>query len=187
MAAANGRTRYGAMAIMFHWLIFGLVAIMFALAWKMFITPGNDPLILKTILLHKSIGATILTLAVLRLAWRQFNPPPPLPADMPPFLRPAARTTHGLLYALLIAVPVAGWLMSSSAGITVKPFNLFALPNLVEKNRELHELLEEVHLVLALTLLALIVLHVLAGLFHYFVRRDDVLSRMIPLLPPPKA
>lgn len=187
MEAGKGQTRYGAMAIMFHWVIFGLVAIMFALAWILFTAPENDPSIIPTILLHKSIGITVFVLVVLRLAWRQVNPPPPLPGDMPPLLRLAARAGHWLLYVLLIAVPILGWLMSSAAGITVKPFGLFSLPNLVTKSKPLFNQLMELHETLALTLLAVIVLHVLAGLFHYFVRRDDVLSRMIPFIRPPKA
>jgi cytochrome b561 len=187
MEAEGGRARYGAMAMLFHWLIFGLVAIMFALAWILFTSPGDDPSIIKTILLHKSIGITVLALALLRLIWRQFNRPPPLPADMPVLMRFAARTTHWLLYLLLIAVPLVGWLMSSAAGITVKPFGLFLLPNLVGKSKALFDQLMELHETLALALLGLIVLHVLAGFFHYFVGRDDILSRMVPFIRPPKA
>jgi cytochrome b561 len=187
MEVEASRARYGAMAMLFHWLIFGLVAIMFALAWILFTSPGDDPSIIKTIVLHKSIGVTVLALAVLRLAWRLINPPPPLPADMPALLRLAARVTHWLLYLLLLAVPVVGWLMSSAAGITVKPFGLFSLPNFVGKNKPLFDQLMELHETLALALLGLVVLHVLAGLFHYFVCRDDILSRMVPFVPPPKA
>jgi cytochrome b561 len=179
--------RYGAVAIAFHWLIFGLVAVMFTLAWKMFTSEGNDPSLLPTILLHKSIGITVLTLAVLRIIWRQLSPPPPLPPDMPALLRFAAVSVHGLLYVLLVAVPILGWLTSSAAGITVKPFGLFALPNLVTKSKPLFDQLAELHETLALTLLGLITLHVLAGLFHHFIRRDAVLPRMIPFIRPPKA
>lgn len=178
--------RYGAPAMGFHWLMALLVAAMFALAWVMFTIPAGDPRIIRPIVLHKSIGVVVLILALLRLVWRQINPPPPLPADMPPALRLAAQITHRALYLLLIAVPILGWLMSSARGITTAPFGLFKLPNLIEKNEPLADQLAVAHIALALTLLALIVLHIVASVFHHFVRGDEILARMIPFLRPRK-
>jgi cytochrome b561 len=186
MQQERGLKRYGALAMGFHWLMALLVAAMFALAWVMFTTPEGDPRVIRPIVLHKSIGVVVLALALLRLIWRQINPPPPLPPEMPAVLRVAAQVTHRALYLLLIAVPILGWLMSTARGITTAPFGLFKLPNVIEKNESLAEQLSTAHIVLALTLLALIVLHVAAGVFHHVVRRDEILARMTPFLRPRK-
>ncbi|MGE3919201.1 MAG: cytochrome b [Hyphomicrobiaceae bacterium] len=171
---------YSTLAMTLHWLFVLIFLVMFPLGYIM---TGLElsPTKLAAVSWHKSIGITALSLAVLRLGWRLVRPPPPLPADLPPPQKLGARIVHWLLYGVIFALPMSGWLMSSAAGFTVKPFGLFALPNLVDKDKPTFRLLVEVHEILGYVLLGLIALHVGAALYHYFVRRDGILGRMLPL------
>jgi cytochrome b561 len=180
MAIRNTAQRWGAIAQLLHWLIVALIITQFTLA-TLFddLPPGARKLALLA--RHKSVGITILMLAVLRLAWRWANPKPPLPDTLRPWERTLARFTHALLYALLVAVPLAGWTMSSARGFPVSWFGFFTLPDLVPKNKPLYEVLMTTHAVLAWTLGVVAVIHMLAALKHHFVHKDDVLRRMLPL------
>jgi cytochrome b561 len=179
MAIRNTTRRWGAIAQLFHWLIvLGIVA-QFTLATLFDDLPAGAK---KLTLLsrHKSIGITILMLALLRLLWRRANPTPALPPALRPWERSLARLTHVLLYVLLFAVPLSGWLMSSARGFPVSWFGLWQLPDLVPKDKTLYESLVSVHTVLAWTLGVVATVHLLAALKHHFVLKDDVLRRMLP-------
>ena len=180
MAIRNTVHRWGAAAQLLHWLIVALIITQFTLATLFDDLP---PSARKLALLarHKSVGITILMLAVLRLLWRSTNPTPPLPATLRPWERSLARLTHALLYLLLFAVPLAGWTMSSARGFPVSWFGFFTLPDLVPKNKALYEVLVTTHGILAWTLGVVAIIHMLAALKHHFVLKDDVLRRMLPL------
>jgi len=179
MALTNSAQRYGLVPQLLHWLVVLLLALQFLLAELADELPdGLEKLAMLS--RHKSVGITILGLAVLRVAWRLLDRPPPLPAAMPGWQRIAARLTHWALYALLFAMPVTGWMMSSAANYPVSWFGLVQLPDLVGTSHDLHEALEEVHETLAGALLVLVAVHVLAALKHQFVDRDGLLSRMLP-------
>jgi cytochrome b561 len=185
--AMNSRLRYGTVAMMFHWLI-ALLIVCNVLGGFTFsnILSHDDPNIFMIVQIHKSIGLTVLVLSILRLVWRLMNPVPALP-PMSDRLRMLARGTHYLFYFLIIAVPLAGWLMvsASPAGAPTMWFGLFQVPYFdflaslprVDKG-PIHENLETVHAVLAYSATALVVLHVAAALYHQFNRHDDVLKRM---------
>ncbi|HUX74346.1 MAG TPA: cytochrome b [Steroidobacteraceae bacterium] len=181
MPTADAKLRYGAVAQALHWLIAALIVVQFVLA-KMAI--GLPLGLHKLILLarHKSFGMTILVLAVLRLAWRLFNKPPALPAAMSRFDRGVARTTHAALYALLFAMPLTGWMMSSAKNYSVSWFNLFTWPNLIGPSDAAFKLLRSTHHLLSKLLLAVVVLHILAALKHHFWNKDGVLLRMLPFI-----
>jgi len=181
-AAASG-LRYTGLAIGLHWLIaIGLVGC-FALGLYMHELPLS-PQKLKLYSWHKWAGVTLFFLVALRLAWRLTHRPPEMPAGMPAWQRMAATATHHLLYILMFAVPLTGWLMSSAKGFQTVWFGVLPLPDLLEKNRELGKVLEEVHEVLNFTMAALVVAHLGAALKHHFLERDDVLTRMLPFLSP---
>jgi cytochrome b561 len=129
---------------------------------------------------HKSIGITILVLACLRLGWHWANPTPTLPTALKPYERLLARGTHLLLYALLLAIPLTGWMMSSARGFPVSWFGFLQLPDFVPKDKALYEALVSTHETLAWTLAAIVALHVGAALKHHFMLKDDVLRRMLP-------
>lgn len=171
---------YSTIAITLHWLFVLIFLVMFPLGYIM-ADMDLSPEKLELISWHKSIGITALALAVVRLAWRLFHRPPPLPGDLPRWQVGVSHLVHWLIYGVVFAIPLTGWAMSSAAGIVVRPFGLFALPNFVPKDKALMNTFHEVHELLGFALLALVTIHVAAALYHYFVRRDGILSRMLPL------
>lgn len=175
----NSGRCYGALAKVFHWLIVVLVFTQFGFGiYGAQLPPGIDKLIVLA--RHKSIGITIFGLTALRLAWRIYNPPPPLPAHMNAGERLLAHASHSLLYLLLFVLPVTGWLFSSASGISVSWFGVVALPDLVGANEALADMLWTLHVALAMTLAATVTGHIAAALWHHFVKRDTVLIRMVP-------
>jgi cytochrome b561 len=178
MPARNTRQRYGTVAMTLHWLIalllIGNLCSGFYLANIM---DDANPLHFTLIQLHKSIGLTVLMLSVLRLLWRLVNPIPPLPAGMSLPLRIAARTSHFLLYVFMIAVPAAGWAWASfNKKVPTRFFGLFDWPKMPFIPADPH-LYHSLHVYLAYSTAALLVLHISAALYHHF-HGDDVLRRM---------
>ena len=128
---------------------------------------------------HKSLGALILMLMTVRLIYRLVHGAPPEP-KIPAFYRFAGNVTHWALYVLLIATPIVAWVGYNAYGAKVPFFGLFELPALVGKNDALAEQLFAVHRVLGISVGVLMVMHIGAGLFHYIIRKDGVLERMLP-------
>jgi cytochrome b561 len=179
MTLRNTTARWGAVAKLFHWVIVALIATQVVLALMADDLPAGMQ---KLVLLarHKSIGITILLLAIARLAWRAANPVPELPSTLKPYERALARFTHFALYALLFAMPLTGWMMSSARGFPVSWFGLVQLPDLVPTDRGLYRIFHETHEALARVLGVAVLLHIAGALKHHFVLRDDVLRRMLP-------
>lgn len=175
----NADGRYGVVARVFHWLVAVLVFAQFGLGiYGANLPLGFDKLV--ALARHKSVGITIFGLAALRLAWRWRDPPPPLPAHMSAAQRVLAHASHALLYALLFALPLTGWLFSSASGIAVSWFGIVALPDLVAADDALADKLVTVHVALAITLAVTLAGHIGAALWHHFIKRDTVLARMLP-------
>jgi cytochrome b561 len=180
MQLKNTLTRYGAVAQLFHWVIVVLIITQFVLALR-FQSLSSPVAKIGVLATHKSVGITILALAVLRLTWRLFNPIPPLPSGMPRWQEFAAHVSHFLLYALLFIQPVLGWLMSSARAFSVSWWGLVTLPDFIEPNKAAFERLHDWHEAMAYTLAVLALIHIAAALKHHFFDRDDVLRRMLPL------
>jgi cytochrome b561 len=106
---SNTQTRYGAVAMTLHWLIAIAIIGMLVLGKYMHGLPNSDPNKFMLYQLHKSTGITILALTVSRIVWRFAGPVPPLPATMATWERWAAHTSHFLLYALMLLIPLSGW------------------------------------------------------------------------------
>lgn len=173
--------RYTRTAILLHWLVaFGLVGT-FALGFYMEGLPFS-PNKLKLYSWHKWAGVTLLALALLRLVWRATHRPPALPSSMGPFATLAAHAGHAVLYFLMLAIPVSGWLMSSAKGVPVVWFGIVPLPDLVSKDKELGNLLQSLHVIFNYTLLVAVAGHAAAALQHHFIKKDQVLTRMLPAL-----
>jgi len=135
---------------------------------------------LKLYSYHKWMGVTVFMLLLIRLGWRLTHQPPALPASMPQALQLVAHAGHWLLYGLMFVIPLSGWLMSSAKGFQTVWFGVLPLPDLLEKNKELGELLAEVHEGLNMFLIAVILGHIAAALKHHFIDKDDILKRMMP-------
>jgi cytochrome b561 len=159
-----------------HWTIVALLIVQFVLAWTMpEIRRDTKP---ETLInLHLSFGALILLAAIIRMAWRATHTEPPPEDGLPPWQLQSARVMHGLLFVL----PILGWINASWRGFPATVFGLFELPKLVATRAPGFGWTGDVHGLLAnYLMLTLVGLHVAAGLYHYFIRRDRVLQRMLP-------
>lgn len=170
--------RYSRVAVALHWLTAALIVAGFTLGLSMVDLPfGRQKL--QWYAWHKWAGITVFLLTCIRLGWRLAHAVP-APPPSPRWQLAAATTTHWGLYALLVVIPLSGWVYSSATGVQVVYLGLFPLPDLVPKDKALASSLRTVHQTLNFTLLALVCLHAAAALKHHFVDRDQVLRRMLP-------
>ena len=166
---------YNRVARTLHWTIGTLVLTNLILGIL------HDPLgeIFPAMPIHKSIGFLVLALSLGRLAWRLTHPAPPLPAAMPGWEKAAAQGLHWFFYALMIAMPLTGWIFSSAGKYPLSFFFLFDIPKLaVEKGSPIVAGAHSAHVVLGFLWAALLVGHVGAALRHHFILKDGVLTRM---------
>jgi cytochrome b561 len=129
--------------------------------------------------LHKSFGAVLIPIVLVRFPYRLTHPPAPLPLDIPPLQRFAAECVHWCLYALLIAQGLIGWIATSAYPAPIPVFGLFELPHIWGEDRALSDKLYVIHRFIGIALAAVLVGHVGAALQHHFIRKDRVLMRMI--------
>lgn len=171
--------RYTATAIGLHWLMAVLILGTFGVGFYMADLPLS-PTKLQIYSWHKWAGVTAFLLVMLRIVWRATHRPPPLPVAMPRWQQLAAHGGHALLYLLMVAIPLTGWLMSSAKGFQTVYFGVLPIPDLLIKDKELGDLLRDVHATLNFLMIAIVAGHVGAALKHHFIDRDDILTRMAP-------
>ena len=176
---------YTPIAKSLHWLMAILLFGMLALGFYMHDLPLS-PQKLQLYSWHKWAGVTAFLLVLVRLGWRVTHIPPALPASMPKLMQVAAHAGHFALYALMIVIPLSGWLMSSAKGFQTVWFGVLPIPDLLAKDKELGDLLALVHKSLNLLFGAVIVGHIGAALKHHFIDKDDILTRMLPGHPTPR-
>ena len=169
------------LAKFFHWSTALLIVAMFVLGWLAVGYPMS-PTKIELFNLHKSLGLFILGWTILRLGWRLTHTTPPLPADVPSLERRAAHLAHAVLYVLIVAMPLSGWVINSAADFPLRWFGLFQVPQIVGPDEGLQDTAELVHFILSWTILAVLVLHVTAALRHHFVMKNEVLRRMLPFV-----
>ena len=179
MPLKNTREEWGSVSMALHWLVVVLILMMAVIGLTMGDLP-NGPDKVWVYALHKSIGITILVLVVLRLAWRLYAGAPGPVAGTPGWQERIASLTHWALYALLLAMPLSGWVLNSASGFPLQWFGLFNLPALAGRDHDLHELAEEAHELLFWILVALVVAHAAAAFYHHLFQRDATLARMLP-------
>ena len=172
------RAGYTPTAKSLHWLILALLIVQFTAAWTMPHIGRSTP-VTPLISLHFTMGVVILAVAIVRLAWRAAHGEPEPEAGVPPWQTTSARIVHWLLYLLLFVLPILGWINASWRGMPIVMFGL-ELPQLVATRAAGWGWSGDVHALLSnYMLLTLVGLHVLAALYHYFIRRDGVLQRML--------
>ena len=171
--------RYTSTAVALHWLIGLMILTSFAVGFYMSGLKFS-PEKLKLYNWHKWAGVTIFMLVLIRCLWRLTHAVPPPPANMPAWQHKVADATHYVLYALMIVIPLSGWLMSSAKGFQTVYFGVVPLPDLLAKSKELGETLELVHRWLNYSMIAIVAVHAAAALKHHFIDKDDVLRRMLP-------
>jgi cytochrome b561 len=174
-------THYNTVARAFHWLTVALLLAIMPMGLVMGGLPRGT--LQNTLFItHESLGLTVLGMTALRLLWRFARPAPPPSATLTPFQRKASGGVHALLYVLLFVMPITGYLFVTFRGIELSYFGLVDVPALVAKAKPRAQIAIFVHSSLQWAIYALVALHVGAALHHYFLRRDDVLQRMLPVL-----
>ena len=180
MPLRNTDTRWGDIAQTFHWLIAALIVVQGVIGLTM-VELGMTPTKVRVFALHKSIGLTVLALALLRLAWR-LTQRAPREVPMARWQLAAARLSHFLLYVLILALPFSGWLFNSAANSPLEWFGVVHVPSLTRGfDPVLKAFALRTHVVLFWVLVAVVAIHVFAALWHHLHQRDDVLLRMLPL------
>lgn len=174
----NTAYRYGAVSQFFHW---SMALLMISLAgvglWMMDLPPDNFKWFIYG--WHKQLGITVFALVVLRYVWRAYNVQPHKPASLSTMQHMAAQAAHYALYGVMLAMPISGYIMSMAGGHGVNWFGV-QLPDLIGKNPELGGIAREIHEYVGYAFWGLLALHAGAALWHHFVQKDDVLTRMLP-------
>ncbi|WP_028919097.1 cytochrome b [Pseudoxanthomonas suwonensis] len=172
--------RWGAVSQLLHWTIAVLILAIGVVGLVMGELP-RSPKYFWVYTMHKSLGITVLALVVARIGWRLYaGAPAPVPGT-PRWQRQLAAITHGAIYLLVLALPLSGWLYDSASGLRpFRWFGLVAMPKLVAPDHALAETANDAHELLFWTLMALVVAHAAAALYHHFVQRDATLARMLP-------
>jgi cytochrome b561 len=175
----NTAERYGVIARVLHWAIGALLLVEIAIGIVAFELLERSAQRSALIGVHKALGVTLLALVLVRIVWRALDRPPALPATMCEAERRGARAGHALLYLLMLAVPVLGWISSDLGGRAIDVFGMFSIPSVLGEHEELHEAFETGHQVAAWSLLGMIALHVAGALYNHLFRTDGVLRRML--------
>jgi cytochrome b561 len=175
------RKQYDAVARWFHWTTAILVLTTIPIGIAM--TEYIDGRQLRDLffVLHESIGLSILAVTVARLGWRLLHGAPPPSKALNRIEILVSHATHVLLYAILLAMPITGYLFVVAGGHSLSYFGLFAAPRIIGRYKDLSRFAESAHLALRWVIYALVTMHIAAALHHHLVRGNDVLSRMLPL------
>lgn len=181
MAIKNSSQTWGSLSIGLHWLTLILI-LGLAMAGLLMTDLPNGPQKIQIYALHKSFGLTVLGLTAIRLIWRLFSTTPATAENTPAWQAFVAKLTHGMLYVLLFAMPISGWLYNSAAGFPLKYFGLFKLPKLSGYDPQLKELAGEAHETFFYVLALLMLIHAGAALKHHYLDKDTTLTRMLPWL-----
>jgi cytochrome b561 len=177
MTFRNTTHAWGTLSKSLHWII--LLMIIGQPLIANYADSLSGPAKIGPLALHKSLGLTILGLAIIRLVWRWMNPVPST-QELRTWERVLARLSHVLLYGLIFAIPLSGWMMSSARNFPVSWFNLVQLPDLVSPGKETYQLMHDLHGSLFAALFVVALLHVAGALKHHFIDKNDVLKRMLP-------
>lgn len=175
----NTENKYGSIAKLLHWSIGLLIIGLIGVGFYMTDLPPSDS---KWFVygMHKATGMVVLTLVTIRVLWRYMGSSPDLPDGMPLWQQKAARWTHYALYSMMVIMPLSGMVMSLMTDHPIDMFGLFTIPAIAKEPGILAGVSYLMHTYVPYILIAIISLHFAAALYHHFVRKDDVLRRMLP-------
>jgi cytochrome b561 len=162
-----------------HWLMAALIFVALPLGVLASRLPRGGQRS-EILFIHKSIGMTVLCLVALRIVWRLIVGAPAYAEPLGRLIEAAARSGHLMLYALMIAMPVSGYVLSTAGGSEAPWFGLFAFPNLLPKDKALSEAGSQAHYLFAWGIAFVLVAHLGAVAWHAGVKRDTILTRMWP-------
>ena len=175
----SGKDHYGIVSSGFHWAIaLAVVGLVGLGAWMVGLT-YYDPWYYDSLALHKAIGIVILALALAKFGWKLVDRNPGFGPEVKPHERAGATAMHWLLNALMVLLPVTGYLISISEGAGIDMFGLFDVPALVDVTAETRDLAIDIHFYVAYGGIALVGMHIIAALKHHFVDRGSTLRRML--------
>lgn len=179
MTKSAPHSRFSSLSITLHWaMLLLLIAVYACMELREYYPKGSDFREgLK--MWHFMFGLTVLLLVLIRVVARVTGGTPPITPDPPAWQTLIARFTHLALYAFMIAMPIAGWVILSASGKAI-PFYGLDLPALVGLNKALAEQVKELHETVATIGYFLVGLHAVAALFHHYIVKDDTLRRMMP-------
>ena len=170
--------RYTATARWLHWLTAAMLGVIIPLGiWIKYFEPANEAFKLRLYNIHESLGVIVFMIVLIRILYRYLNPPPPLPADTPAVIRLAAHVNHWALYALLVLMPITGFLATNAWGFPLSVFGVLPLPIPLGKNEEIAKILSLLHWCGAITIILLILAHLSGVIYHTFIRRGGLLQR----------
>lgn len=179
MMLKNSADRYGLLAKFLHWISAVLIIGLIWLGWYMVDLTYYDPWYYDSLAIHKALGMVVLLLALLNIIWHFYSRPPQYASTLKPWERLAARLVHTLLFAAMVAIPVTGYLISTSEGDAVSIFGWITVPALFPVNDAARNLAIDLHYYLAYGTAGLVLVHAFAALKHQFVDRDGTLKRML--------
>ena len=166
------------MARVLHWLTAVGIVLMVPAGFLM-LRVGSGELQNFLFDFHRSMGVLLFVITAIRLIYRLCHSPPPLPESIPNLQKLTSRIVHTILYVFLLLSPIVGWLGTSAFGAKITVFGLFVLPPIVDRDRDLARIVLETHEIMGLIFTFAVVLHIGAALYHHFIQKDEVLSRML--------
>ena len=175
----NTAHTFGSLTKLFHWLIFALFCVQYYLIWDRSLFPDNAPERTPLIMTHKSVGMTLLGLALLFVIWKAINRRPDrLPDDR--FSQTLSKIVQHSLLTIMVLMPLTGFLLSCAAGRSVSFWGWFNFPNILPKSKMLANVFGTTHEVLAYAIVALVSLHVVGAIRHHFFLKDNTVKRILP-------
>ena len=179
MRLANTFDSFGAVTKVLHWSIAFLILGLIALGWYMVDLTYYDKWYHDSLTVHRALGMLVLALGLIKIVWTLFSIRPELPPGMAAWERLSAHGAHVALFLMMVAIPVTGYIISTSAGDGIEVYDWFTIPALFQAGERLRDLAIEFHYYLAYGTLGLVAVHAGAAFKHQLINKDGTLKRML--------